>query len=281
MASYPSINDREHDLWKKILLNSKAMAQNADQFEPSDIPGLGLDLDASYGVLNSIGPDVPATNGQSVRRWLDKSGNGRYHETSNATLQPKFLSAGLNGLPCLSFDGVDDSLVGLVGLDLFANRPGATVCAVAIGNSGAVPSTETLWFASTNQQGFTRMVVTREAGNEYTLSARRDDSDSVQTVIGGVTGLGAFVLSGVVNWFDASATLYLDGAVISSASPFLTPGLSSSVDSVRFQAGRRSNSAPFPGKIARILVWPRALSAPELSKVHAYLSQTYGIPLAP
>jgi hypothetical protein len=76
-------------------------------FSPASLPGLAAWYDASDSstVLTTVSPDVPATDGQTVRRWLDKSGNGRHLDESNITRQPQ-LAAG----PTITFDAVDDSL---------------------------------------------------------------------------------------------------------------------------------------------------------------------------
>jgi hypothetical protein len=59
-------------------------------FSPADISGLVGWWSADYGVLNAVGPDVAATAGQSVRRWLDRSGNGNHFEQATGLKQPLF-----------------------------------------------------------------------------------------------------------------------------------------------------------------------------------------------
>jgi hypothetical protein len=75
-------------------------------FSPSQLPGLAAWYDAadSSTVLTSVGPDVPATNGQTVRRWLDKSGNGRHLDQADLALQPTFTDGRIVG------DGANDFL---------------------------------------------------------------------------------------------------------------------------------------------------------------------------
>jgi hypothetical protein len=75
-------------------------------FSPASLPGLAAWYDASdpATVLTTISPDVPASDGQTVRRWLDKSGNGRHLEQADLTLQPVFTNAGTG----LTFDDVND-----------------------------------------------------------------------------------------------------------------------------------------------------------------------------
>lgn len=73
-------------------------------FNPSQLPGLAAWFSADYGVLTSVSPDVPATEGQTVRRWLDRSGNGRHLDQAVLANQPV-----LNGQAVVS-DGVNDTM---------------------------------------------------------------------------------------------------------------------------------------------------------------------------
>jgi hypothetical protein len=59
-------------------------------FSPASLPGLAAWYDASDSstVLTTVSPDVPATDGQTVRRWLDKSGAGRHLNQTDLALQP-------------------------------------------------------------------------------------------------------------------------------------------------------------------------------------------------
>lgn len=50
------------------------------------------------------------TNGDPVSSWTDLSGNGN-HFTSSASARPTFTSNGINSLPSLTFDGVDDGMI--------------------------------------------------------------------------------------------------------------------------------------------------------------------------
>jgi hypothetical protein len=49
-------------------------------------------------------------NGTAVTQWNDKSGKGRHALQATAASQPTYTANGLNGLPVVSFDGVNDFL---------------------------------------------------------------------------------------------------------------------------------------------------------------------------
>jgi hypothetical protein len=52
-----------------------------------------------------VGPDVPATDGQTVRRWLDKSGAGRHLEQSVLASQPTLNVSGISSKPAVVGNG--------------------------------------------------------------------------------------------------------------------------------------------------------------------------------
>lgn len=68
----------------------------ASPFTPDRLPGLAAWYSADFGVLNSIGPDVAATDGQQVRRWLDRSGNERHLNQPTLLNQPLLSGGGLS-----------------------------------------------------------------------------------------------------------------------------------------------------------------------------------------
>ena len=251
----------------------------AKRFEPSHIPGLGLDLDASYGVLNSIGPNVPATNGQSVRRWLDKSGNGRHYDQSTVTNQPTFNNAG--DFAVLVGDGVDDLLLQTTGLDMISGAPGLT-CFFVCASAFAAPTTnQNIFYLETNADAAWHLLRQLSDGR-YFFGGRRVFTASAQTASGS-SGSTAFRLVGTrVSFSTAHASMTVNGAQVAQISPFQTPGNAQIAvsDSITIFGRDNSVALPFSGKIARVLVWPRALTASELLRVHRYLSATYGIALA-
>lgn len=69
-------------------------------FNPASLGNLAGWWTADYGI----------TIGTGVSSWLDRSGNGRTLSQGTGSKQPAFGSTGPNGLPGLTFDGVDDLL---------------------------------------------------------------------------------------------------------------------------------------------------------------------------
>jgi hypothetical protein len=81
-------------------------------FTPADVVGLSLWFDAadSESVLNSIGPDVSATDGQTVRRWKDRSENLLHANQSTGLNQPLYETAEINGNAVTRWDGANDCM---------------------------------------------------------------------------------------------------------------------------------------------------------------------------
>jgi hypothetical protein len=75
-------------------------------FSPTDIIGLKLWLDAGQGVTKD--------GSNYVSQWADQSGNGNNASQGTAANQPLYVASGLNSKPVISFDGINDYLIGTV-----------------------------------------------------------------------------------------------------------------------------------------------------------------------
>ena len=73
------------------------------QWTPADISTLGW-----YDAADS---STITLNGSTVSQWDDKSGNVRHLTQPTAVKQPLYEAIGYNGLPTLTFDGVDDTYI--------------------------------------------------------------------------------------------------------------------------------------------------------------------------
>ena len=83
---------------------------------PLDIAGCALWLDGDQSVTQSLfdatsGGSAVTTNGGSVARWEDKSGNGRHFVQSSAPVRPTLSTAARNGRSVVTFDATDDYMI--------------------------------------------------------------------------------------------------------------------------------------------------------------------------
>jgi hypothetical protein len=80
-------------------------------FNPSRIDGLQLWLDASNGLFDATSGGNPvATDGSSVARWEDRSGNSRNASQATSANRPILKTAVQNGRNGIRFDGSNDSM---------------------------------------------------------------------------------------------------------------------------------------------------------------------------
>src|SRR5262245_41351431 len=85
------------------------------RFRPSDQAGLTLWLDRGTRVLHSVSPDIQPTDGETIRRWVNRQNPGTYDaDQTTGSLQPIY-NAGVHREA--SFDGVNDLLVSGVTLN--------------------------------------------------------------------------------------------------------------------------------------------------------------------
>jgi PKD repeat protein len=88
--------------WLMLLcLQGFAMAFAHAQFNPTAADGLQLWLRADSGVV---------MNGNFVSQWTDLSGQGRHATSDFDVIRPTLTPNAINGMPAVTFDGVDDFL---------------------------------------------------------------------------------------------------------------------------------------------------------------------------
>lgn len=117
------------------ILNRKGFFGGAQAFSPSNIAGLSLWLDATTGLFDATSGGNPVTtDGSSVARWEDQSGNSRHITQTTPGSRPILKTAIQNGKNIIRFDGTDD----ILRRGSFVHAQGAaTIFVVVSANSGA------------------------------------------------------------------------------------------------------------------------------------------------
>lgn len=223
----------------------------SDRYTPREHANLAIWLDAADPRTlfqdSTLATAVDA-DGQPVGGWLDKSGAFRHVTRATAVRRPTYRSTGLNGMPTLEFDGVDDWL-GATGwtlpqpLTLFvvASR---SVAAGHLLDGGAVTGRVVLYVPSSN----------------FAMNAGSD-------VAGAAWDSSAHVHAGVVN--GASSSYRIDGAATAGNAG------TASMEGISIGCNYGGNSR-LTGKVSEILVYARVLSAYEISRVESYLKRKWG-----
>lgn len=116
-------------------LPKNQMVRRHRAFEPSNIAGLSFWLDATTGLFDATSGGNPVTtDGGSVARWEDQSGNSRHITQSTLASQPILKTAIQNGKNIIRFDGTNDILRRA---GAFVHAQGAaTIFVVVSANSG-------------------------------------------------------------------------------------------------------------------------------------------------
>ena len=209
-------------------------------------------------------------NGGTVSQWTNQSGNSRHATQTTSANQPTLVPNALNGEPVLRFDGVNDFLnfnlpingsTGLTIVLVLANSasrdPG-----INQGNYAPIFWDETASWGWTYLSPFQTNVVMRfgttQTGNLFKYQRPVSISNSYSVTVGVHEGNtdslhvnGRLVMSVGGKWPPITATV---------STPYL---------------GRGASSTYFPGDIAEVLVYTRALSPAERIDVENHLRTQY------
>lgn len=225
----------------------------------------------THGLAFWVKADAGITlDGSGVSEWADQSGYGRHAVQPAAASQPALVPNALNGQPALRFDGLNDSLefnlpingstgltIVLVSANSIGRDPG-----VNQGNHAAIFWNETASWGWTYLSPFQTSVVMRfgttQAGNLFKYT--RPSS------IGNAFSITAGVHDG------ATDSLYVNGQLVLSAGGKLGP-IAATVDAPCLGCG--ASGTYFPGDIAEVLVYARALSPLERIDVENYLRSRF------
>jgi hypothetical protein len=218
------------------------------QFSPLDLPGLAAWYDASDSatVLTSVGPDVPATNGQPVRRWMDKSGNGRHLDQTVLANQPTFADG------IVSFDGSTSKF------SLASSLPAGNGAYFGV-------------YKATTNNSFLFSVIGSIEGIRL---ARRTNGQHLMVggslVAGGVHGSNTVLRSDVLN----GASSYIRANAISVATG--NAGTAIAPTSVGFYS---QLSVYFSGTVSEVIILSEVPPLSTVQKVEKYLARKWGISL--
>ena len=200
----------------------------------------------------------------AIDRWADQSGNGMDAIKSIANERPRPTPA-LPDLPnAVLFDGVDDSLSFGEGFSNFA--AGLTLFAIANQSKNADCS-------SIIQLSNGAEVDDVDFGRQTESLSYEVQNNEVNGVPGAFT-LGQMALLGVVHRPDLTVDLRLNGEFTKGDLDFQLPAALSRRKNF---IGRSlySGCPHFTGKIGEILLYSRALSEEEVTRVETYLGQKW------
>jgi hypothetical protein len=213
--------------------------------------------------------------GQSVGRWLDKSGRGNHFIQSNVANRP-ILQVDSTGRPFLLFDGSDDSLQSAANIN-----PGAVdkvqvfagVRKLSDVASGVVVEASASF--STNTGAFVLAAPGADGAASYNFNVR---GSSIPTPGAVATGIAAPVTSVVTGTADIDApirAIRVNGANAASTSVGL--GATNFLTYTHFIGRRAGTSLPFNGRIYQLITrYGPNLSADQIAVAEAFVNQRTG-----
>jgi hypothetical protein len=267
----------EVGIWDRVLSQEEiTLLYNNDEalsypFIPTNGLSLWLDANDSATVLNS---GTPATNGDPVSQWSDKSGNNNHATQSNGSLQPILSTNTLNGKPTIYFDGSGQQLN-------FVNNIAGDVYSIFIVCKNTDNSVGSMFFWN-NQNNFASYFgVIKDpnwnpVGKNRLLLSNYDANGGYGNSDFAYSGLLAnndfFLGSAVRN--NSNIKVCLDGIKGDTFGSFTRTDTFNKIGGYGF--GYEIN-----GNIAEIIAYNRALSDLEKRDVETYLNSKYNLYAVP
>lgn len=243
----------------------------ADAFSPDDLAGLRLWLRADSGDLNTMadGSGAVAGNSDPVGLWPSKGGAPFDATNSTSSSKPTFQDNQINGLPGVTFDGVDDRLT--TGWDIHPpETPDLTIILVYAWRTDPTSGLYTIWSTDADPGWCRRYgansdneILSNGSGRTTVRSMSSLDTDQF------------FLASAVIQSGETDgSTAYIDGALQVT----FTESANSGTANLRLAQRVTGNEGNVT--IAEMIGYDRALSGSDRQQVEAYLANKYGITLA-
>jgi hypothetical protein len=218
---------------------------------PTD--GLVLWLRADHGV---------SVEGEAVTRWADQSGQGNDATPPSTASRPKRVGAGISGLPSIAFDGADDYLVMPSGFRDFSG--GVSIFSVSESESNEQCWS---WFEVSNASE-----VDDISFGQWMNAPLYEVFDAFFN--GGAFAVGAPQMVSAVH----TSLLAVSVRVNQVNSGAMTMPMPVVIERTQNFIGRSlyPNCVPFPGQLAELIVYDRAVGISERSAIETYLRDHWG-----
>ena len=254
-------------------LPKNQMLKRHRSFNPSNIAGLSLWLDATTGLFDATSGGNPVTtDGSSVARWEDQSGNSRHITQTTVASQPILKTAIQNGKNIIRFDGTDDILRRS---GAFVHAQGAaTIFVVVSANAGA--NDRLIIEGRTANTTSLYMPITSSSATLFAVLYRLDNATiPLNNVNLGVAfnGTGFKLVcavdsgtnfAGFINKTATNNQNYTRGTV--TLDTFAVGGWATSIE-----------RDFFPGDVAEVVIYNTALGTTDRQSVENYLYAKWGI----
>ena len=230
------------------------------------------------GITNSSGT-FQLDDGGAISSWNDINfrSNPKINVTqSNTAIQPTYKQNGINGLPSINFNGVNQMLINTTTPPLPLNDKNYSFVLVWRANSTTAPGGQILMSQSNNVAYVNDLASFFIAVSNYGFAG--NNNDYLPTVVVPNTNyISIFTINNNLSTNNVSLYTSSNTAVTGS-----TPNPSALVlGALRFSIGARIDSVQFfGGLISEAIVFDRTLKPDEVRAVNAYLSKKYAIKIS-
>jgi hypothetical protein len=246
-------------------------------WHPNTIPNVIAAFLSNFNVLNSVSPDVPATDGQSVRNWVDVVNGYQYGQTAGVS-QPIFDT----DTPRLNFDGSNDQLTQMDDAirNFSRNVNNAQVYAIVRDTNRAGGTSLHPIIGANTSSSVALFLLTQSNLSGWACSGRRVNGETFKSVAAASSD-GWHVIGGEHLYSAGTLNLRVDGSQAATTS-FTASGASDSTSLAATRIGSDGLVTPlnfFPGDIAGV-VFTRgstALTATQRSQIERYLGLFGGL----
>ena len=233
---------------------------------------------ASIGYAAGVASGLVQYTGDPVKQWSDKSGNARHLIAPSDAARPTYTTGAQNGLPALTFDGVNDYLTN-TDVASIVNGTGKSLTAFVVVKTGTID--KVAW-------GFGRSVISSTpmllcypyaAGSRANLTHRTDTNNetNVNTAASSTATNTTYIITAKLNattaYVSVNGGTFASGAITQSAVTLdkLTVGAFDRFGGV---------SGYLNGVIAELAMYGSELDSVQITNMLRYLGNKWGITVA-
>jgi hypothetical protein len=253
-------------------------------FSPASLPGLAAWYDASDSstVLTTVSPDVPASNGQTVRRWVSRHNPAVFWDQGDLVIQPVLN----NPNPGLNFNGTSQFMDGTGTMaGVFRNKGYGYIFAVCqdTNPTGGAITHNVAFFSTGASTTATRVGLFSRVGtvNVFRNIVRRLDADAGTSLGNTANNSSLNLLDFAGNYATNTPTTSVNGSSLAGTLPS-GAGNTSDTDSQAVLLGHNNTAGEFfPGNIRELILVNEQLTAAQILATRRYLQRKWSTPALP
>ena len=253
-----------------MLINSYVFAAASTLWTPAQITtALWLDAADAETLFTTDSGSTLVTNGSSVGRWNDKSGNSNNLSQATSGSSPTFNATGQNGKGVIIFNGIS-SFLERSQSDLSLNW----TCVIAAKNNNITGDQIYVSQGSTSSSN-PRWQLDRSGTNARIV--RRNDAGAIQLPMQGTHAVASLIQAGTSD--GSLIGVSLNGAGLSTAAAVSGVFSTNRLVVGSLYTGFSSPSATsfFNGSMFEVVYAPSMLSTLDRQKIEGYLAHKWGL----